>query len=760
MKYSAIWITKNEEQFLADSIESIKDGVDQLVVVDTGSTDKTVEIAQSYGAEVYHFEWIDDFAAARNFAISKASGDIIYFLDADECFKPKIDADIRIQMSKFFEDPDADVIFITINNIDNDTNLSKGTAPVARIFRNREDLYYIGRIHESLSCNGNPLENTRFISNISILHYGYSQSIFAKKLERNVVLLKQVIANPNNAMEEGISHYYIAREYVNQGKIQDAFEHVEFIATHPQTIDLLCHYYATVFPQFFFMAIEVYSKMRNKTSRKMVFNNIVIAMEEKCPTYPGTKLIRPLYYALLDNQEDLLLNSFAEANQYLQNTKRDPNDAYCLVWANLYVYCANALWRRGERIEAMDYAVKALQTYPILFDDVLRILLSVIKDQPPTEIISFLYSIMELDKPIKIIQLIRNLQLEGLREVYIFFVRKLIETGKATKGDYLFTLLLSGNMEESIDKALKMNDQANQEMVARHLFICAIISQDSTFYQQNKQLLVHYQVVLDAFFEGRQLTEMSMDTINIYANNYQSIAFVAGQEVADRLTYTYQLNTKLCFVVRSKYLQDNERYADILAINTDNLDHADSSIWPVKILAHLRLGQVEQAYHLTSRQLEEGYIEQVYLQLMLIVAEKAQGYLKDEADNLHKKYQVFFDELVEIMDLVNTKYCEYPKSKKQNKGMAALTIKQFDDNLQELAQRYTPVQTMHFFKQAGQVYVEKEAYALAYQLYSRLLAHNHEPGACYERLLFIFNAVKNRPLIAHCQTKLLNQING
>ncbi len=508
------------------------------------------------------------------------------------------------------------------------------------------------------------------------------------------------------------------------------------------------------------MAIEVYSKVRNKTSRKMVFNNLVLAMEEKCPNYPGTKLIRPLYYALLDNQEDLLLSSFADANRHLQDAKRDPNDAYCLVWANLYVYCANALWRRGERVEAMDYAVQALQTYPILFDDVLRILLSVIKDQPPAEIITFMYSIMELDKPVKIIQLVRNLQLEGLREVYIFFIRKLIEAGKATKGDYLFTLLLSGNMEDSINKALEMNNPANQEMVARHLFICAIISQDQAIYQQNKQLLSHYQIVLEAFFKGEQLAEMSMDTMNIFANNYQSIAFAAGQEIADKLAYTYQLNAKLCFVIRSKYLQDNERYADILTINTDGLDHADSSIWPVVILAYLRQGQIEQAFNLTRRQLEEGYIEQIYVQLMLIVAEKAQNYLKEEALLLHKKYQVFFDELVEIMDLVNTKYCEYPKSKKQNKGLAALTIKQFNDDLNELQQKYTPKPTMHFFKQAGQIYVEKEAYVLAYLIYCRILAHNHEPGACYERLLFIFNAVKNKTLIDHCQSQLLNQING
>ena len=79
-------IVKNEETNIERALSWGKDIVYEQIVVDTGSTDRTVELARAMGAKVYDFEWIDDFAAAKNYAISKASGEWIAFLDADEYF--------------------------------------------------------------------------------------------------------------------------------------------------------------------------------------------------------------------------------------------------------------------------------------------------------------------------------------------------------------------------------------------------------------------------------------------------------------------------------------------------------------------------------------------------------------------------------------------------------------------------------------------------------------------------------------------------
>ena len=81
---SLCMITRDEEQFLARCLGSVQTMVDEIIVVDTGSVDRTKEIAMSFGAQVYDFKWRDDFASARNYAISKAAGSRLFSLDADE----------------------------------------------------------------------------------------------------------------------------------------------------------------------------------------------------------------------------------------------------------------------------------------------------------------------------------------------------------------------------------------------------------------------------------------------------------------------------------------------------------------------------------------------------------------------------------------------------------------------------------------------------------------------------------------------------
>ena len=85
-RISQCMIVKNEEDKIEKALSWGKGIVSEQIVVDTGSTDRTVEIAEAMGAKIYHFEWIDDFSAARNFAISKAKYEWIAFLDADEYF--------------------------------------------------------------------------------------------------------------------------------------------------------------------------------------------------------------------------------------------------------------------------------------------------------------------------------------------------------------------------------------------------------------------------------------------------------------------------------------------------------------------------------------------------------------------------------------------------------------------------------------------------------------------------------------------------
>ena len=81
---SLCMIVKDEEKVLDTCLNSIHDLVDEIIIVDTGSTDKTKEIAQKYTDKIYDFKWVDDFAKARNYSFSKATKDYIMWLDADD----------------------------------------------------------------------------------------------------------------------------------------------------------------------------------------------------------------------------------------------------------------------------------------------------------------------------------------------------------------------------------------------------------------------------------------------------------------------------------------------------------------------------------------------------------------------------------------------------------------------------------------------------------------------------------------------------
>lgn len=185
IKISACYITKNEERTLARSINSLKGQIDELIVVDTGSTDNTVTIAQKYGAQVYHHEWTDDFAAARNVALEKATGDWIIFLDADEYFAEESAAVIR----KAIAGARGDAITVTIINIQEDTGKEIARSLVLRMWKNKPARRYVGRIHEHVREGEKNLDNIECIADIFLYHTGYSEEKMKQKTERNLKLL-------------------------------------------------------------------------------------------------------------------------------------------------------------------------------------------------------------------------------------------------------------------------------------------------------------------------------------------------------------------------------------------------------------------------------------------------------------------------------------------------------------------------------------------------------------------------------------------
>jgi len=197
-------IVKNEEEFLDASLKSAISvmGLKDIVVVDTGSTDRTKGIALENGARVFDFVWVNDFSAARNFSAEKAENDWIFFLDADE---EVTEANMAV-IGKFLDDCH-NVGFgyrIELGNMD--------ASPVSRLY-NKKSYTIKGTIHEQVEPIGNDEKILKEIP-VTLIHHGYLPEVSDKKgtHERNARMLKEALEKkPNDPYllyKLGNAYYY------------------------------------------------------------------------------------------------------------------------------------------------------------------------------------------------------------------------------------------------------------------------------------------------------------------------------------------------------------------------------------------------------------------------------------------------------------------------------------------------------------------------------------------------------------------------
>ena len=200
VRLSQVLIVKNEEKNIEKALSWAKDIIYEQIVVDTGSTDRTVRLAEKMGAKVIYFEWINDFSAAKNFAMDQAEGNWIAILDADE-YMPREDAkELFSVLKKIQSSPELvkeyDSVSCSLLHLD---DMGKPYAVITqqRFFKNRPDLRYKGKIHEAVQMR-NKYYNAE---NLRIMHTGYAKTVFneAGKSERNIRMLRdEYNSDPEN----------------------------------------------------------------------------------------------------------------------------------------------------------------------------------------------------------------------------------------------------------------------------------------------------------------------------------------------------------------------------------------------------------------------------------------------------------------------------------------------------------------------------------------------------------------------------------
>lgn len=219
-RISQCMIVKNEEKNIERALSWGKAVMWEQIVVDTGSTDGTAELARRLGAKVFHFPWSDDFAAAKNYAIDQAEGEWIAFLDADEY----MDGDDAQKISQVLERITCDSfdgVSTGWQQIDDAGRISSSGTQI-RFFRNKPDIRYRRRIHEQLeSVTGRQLRIGDVSGELSVFHTGYQKRELQEKkknLRNRRLIQKELEDDPGNYEMMG----YMGDECLGDGEREEA----------------------------------------------------------------------------------------------------------------------------------------------------------------------------------------------------------------------------------------------------------------------------------------------------------------------------------------------------------------------------------------------------------------------------------------------------------------------------------------------------------------------------------------------------------
>ena len=218
-------IVKDEEKTLPRCLENVKEIADEIVIVDTGSTDKTKEVARQYTDKVYDFEWCDDFSAARNFSLSKAESGWQMWLDADDYIGKEQAKTIKNLIQNLIQNKDGTNAFAFQTHCLDEHGARILINTRIRLFRNRRSYLFRNRLHECMDLRGDDFQTI----DLGIIHGGPEIAKVKDKSEQQEFNLRILLKEIEEKPEDLFVNFNLARAYKGVGRIQDAITRYKLI---------------------------------------------------------------------------------------------------------------------------------------------------------------------------------------------------------------------------------------------------------------------------------------------------------------------------------------------------------------------------------------------------------------------------------------------------------------------------------------------------------------------------------------------------
>jgi glycosyltransferase involved in cell wall biosynthesis len=345
-------IVKNEEKVISRCLNSVQDVVDEVIIVDTGSTDHTIEIALKNGAKVFPMEWENDFARHRNESINKATGRWILILDADEMFLPEDGKQLR-QLVQENLDFEGFVLRVSNKFGYEGLGLKKAGSQVSsslRVFKNLPAYRYEGKVHEQIMgpiLNINPKASFLY-TDIKIEHDGYLPDVVKekRKSQRNMALLKKVL---EDKPDDPFHRYNLGMEFIRIHQYKQAIR--EFRKAK-QLVDVKTVSYGAILIK---RELDCLQRLENYKEAIDICEKAL----EKFPDYTDLYFCNGLYHYYLQH--------WNEAESYFLKAL-EMGDAPVCYSTNEGVGTYQASFLLGKTYEQMNQDDKAIVNYIITLE--------------------------------------------------------------------------------------------------------------------------------------------------------------------------------------------------------------------------------------------------------------------------------------------------------------------------------------------------------------------------------------------------------
>lgn len=501
---SAVYIVKNEQENIENSIKSIINAVDNIIIIDTGSTDNTINICKKYRCEIHNFNWNGNFSDARNYALSLVDSDYFLFLDADEYFEREITRNDIEELINLIEYNKVDGIRFVTNNFDFVSGVPLYDSYNIKFIKNDKNLKYYRKVHEVLRKNEKGLD-TALCENLRIIHTGYSSNISLDKAKRNLKILE------DTTDLETMDYFYLARENLAIGNFEHADMYCDLFFNQSDYMDIINK--SDIAYLIYSYKYYIMEKRNCSYIEKRIF---VDKMLNEIPDISQTYYIQGVLEE--DNDYDLAYKSFMKCIEMEIEPKFNYINMFNIYEPDIYYRLSILDSIYGEKSRAIRRAMVSciLDKTNILY---LTNLLGLLKNKDDNYIIDMIYNIYRPSITSQFEFIVKALSNTNLNSVLLYFTKEYnIKHNGGSKLVYL-GMILSKEYEKAIDSALSIYENSgnleNQFMAT----LSVICSKNIDLFNKNKyRFEKSYQNIIEYYFGiSDKLTEEEMhEYVNIY----------------------------------------------------------------------------------------------------------------------------------------------------------------------------------------------------------------------------------------------------